>query len=177
MRIACVLADDFEDSELRVPYDAFKGAGHEVVIIGSKAKQKVEGKRGKEKVKTELGIDEARPEELDALFIPGGYSPDKLRADDRFVRFVRAFAHKPILAICHGPQLLLTAGMVAGRRMTAWKTVQGDLHLAGADVVDDEVVVDGNLVTSRKPEDLPAFTRESLKLISQYAEVGAQPTA
>jgi protease I len=177
MRIACVLADDFEDSEFRVPCDAFKDAGHEVIVIGTQSKQKLEGKRGKEKVKTDLGVDDARPEGFDALFIPGGYSPDKLRADDRFVRFVRAFAHKPIFAICHGPQLLLTAGMVAGRRMTAWKTVQGDLHLAGADVVDQEVVVDGNLVTSRKPEDLPAFTRESLALLSGHAEAGAQPSA
>ncbi|HZS37223.1 MAG TPA: type 1 glutamine amidotransferase domain-containing protein [Polyangia bacterium] len=169
MRIACVLAEGFEDSEFRKPYDAFKKAGHEVAIIGIERGKTLTGERGKEKVTTELGIDGARPDDYDALFIPGGYSPDKLRADDRMVAFARAFEERPIFAVCHGPQLLLTAGLVRGRTMTAWKTVQGDLRCGGADVVDREVVVDRNLVTSRKPEDLDAFTRESLRLLSEGA--------
>lgn len=163
MRIACLLGPDFEDSEFRVPYDRFKSAGHEVVVIGTKAGQELEGKKGKERFKTEKGIDEVKPEQFDALFIPGGHSPDALRADARMVEFTKAFARKPIFAICHGPQLLMTADMVKGRTITAWKTVQSDLRQTGANVVDLDVVVDGNLVTSRQPDDLDAFTRESLK--------------
>lgn len=169
MRIACLLGPDFEDSEFRVPYDRFRGAGHEVTIIGLERGARLKGKKGREEVVTDVGIDQVRPEEFDALFIPGGYSPDVLRADERVVHFVRAFANKPIFAICHGPQLLLTAGMVQGRTLTAWKTVQGDLRHAGANVVDREVVVDRNLVTSRKPDDLDAFTREALRLLVDQA--------
>jgi protease I len=169
MRIACVLAEDFEDSEFKKPYDAFRAAGHEVVVIGANKGQTLDGKRQKEKTKTELAIDQARPEDFQALFIPGGYSPDRLRADDRFVNFVRGFQDRPIFAVCHGPQLLISADMIRGRTMTAWKTVQADLRLAGANVLDREVVVDRNLVTSRQPQDLDAFIRESLNLLSAGA--------
>lgn len=92
MRIACVLANGFEDSELKKPYDAFRAAGHEVTIIGLKAGEQLQGYRGKEKTKADEGIDGARPEQFDALFVPGGQSPDHLRADDRVVNFVRDFA-------------------------------------------------------------------------------------
>jgi protease I len=169
MRIACILADGFEDSEFRKPYDAFRAAGHEVVVIGENRGQKLSGKAGKEKTRAELGIDEARPEDFQALFIPGGHSPDQLRADERFVQFTEAFRDRPIFAVCHGPQILITAQMVNGRTMTAWKTVQVDLQNAGAKVVDREVVVDGNLVTSRQPSDLDAFSRESLNLLASGA--------
>jgi protease I len=170
MRIACIVAEGFEDSELRVPYDAFENAGHVVTIIGIEKKQKLEGKNGKEKVKTDAAVEDVRPDMFDALFIPGGHSPDQLRADPRMVAFVKAFAGKPIFAICHGPQILITAELVRGRRMTAWQTVQVDLRNAGAEVVDEEVVVDGNLVTSRKPDDLPAFVRASLEQVQGGAE-------
>jgi len=112
---------------------------------------------------------DVKPEQFDALLIPGGGSPDKLRAHDEAVKFVKAFmtAGKPTFAICHGPQLLLTADEYKGHRMTAWKTVLGDLQKAGADVVDQEVVVDDNLVTSRMPGDIPAFIRESLKVLGR----------
>jgi protease I len=173
MRIACVLAEGFEDSEFKKPYDAFRDAGHEVVVIGAKKGEKIEGKQGKEKTKADLGIDEAHADDYHALFIPGGHSPDMLRADPRFVTFAKAFADKPILAICHGPQLLLTAGMVTGRRLTAWKTVQVDLRCAGAEVVDEPVVVDGNLVTSRQPDDIPMFVERSLELLRQGADAHA----
>lgn len=169
MRIACILGEGFEDSEFRKPYDAFRDAGHEVVVIGEKAGQMLEGKNKKEKVKANLGIDQAQPDDFQALFIPGGYSPDHLRADERFVDFVKAFDGKPIFAVCHGPQILITADMVKGRTLTAWKTVQVDLRHAGAHVVDKEVVVDGNLVTSRKPQDLDAFSSESLNLLASGA--------
>lgn len=166
MRIACVLGQGFEDSELKVPRDKLEAAGHEVVVIGTKKGETLEGKGGKESVTAAMAIDDARPDAFDALFVPGGYSPDHLRADDRFVAFTKAFADKPILAICHGPQLLLTADVIRGRTLTAWKTVQADLQKAGENVVDREVAVDKGLVTSRKPDDLDAFVRESLRVLT-----------
>lgn len=166
MKIACVLSEGYEDSEFKVPYDKLKAAGHEVTVIGAKKGETLKGKAGKESIDTDVAIDDVRPESFDALLIPGGHSPDQLRADERFVTFMKAFASKPIFAICHGPQLLITAEMVKGRTMTAWQTVQVDLKNAGASVVDKEVCVDKNLVTSRKPDDLDAFVRESLKLLT-----------
>ena len=163
-----MLTNGFEDSEFRQPYDALREAGHEVVIVGLEAGQKVDGSKGVEKgVPVEKSFDQVTPDEFDALFIPGGYSPDRLRAHQAPVDFVRAFfeSEKPVAAICHGPQLFLTANTFKDHRMTAWKTVQGDLRLAGANVVDEEVVVDRNLVTSRQPQDIPAFTRETLQLL------------
>jgi len=168
MKIACVLTNGFEDSEFRQPYDALRQAEHEVVIVGLEAGQKVDGYKGMEQgVTVEKAFDEVTPNEFDGLLIPGGYSPDRLRAHQAPVDFVRAFfeADKPVAAICHGPQLFLTAGTFRDHRMTAWKTIQDDLRLAGADVVDEEVVVDRNLVTSRQPQDIPAFIRETLQLL------------
>jgi protease I len=170
-----VLDSGFEDSEFRVPSDRFRAAGHEVTVIGRQRGQTLQGYRGKERVNADVGIDEVSPDQFDALFIPGGQSPDHLRADPRFVNFARAFQRKPIFTICHGPQLLITAGMVRGRRMTAWQTVQVDLANAGANVVDQSVVVDGNLVTSRKPDDLDDFVRESLRLLGQSAQPSPAP--
>jgi protease I len=175
MRIACVLAEGFEDAEFKEPYDAFRDAGHEIVVIGQRKGEIIEGKRGREELMADVGIAEARSSDYGALFIPGGHSPDKLRADPRFIAFTQAFADRPIFAICHGPQLLISAGMVEERHMTAWKTVQADLRCCGADVVDEEVVVDGNLVTSRQPSDIPAFVREALQLIGAGAEPRATP--
>ncbi len=167
MRIACVLANGFEDSEFKEPYDAFRAAGHEVTIVGLEAGAQVEGGKGKVKATIEKSFKDVGPDDFDALLIPGGFSPDRLRAHDEAVSFVKVFMKqaKPVFAICHGPQLLLTAAEYKGHRMTAWKTVLGDLKKAGADVVDQEVVVDKNLVTSRMPADIPAFIRESLKVL------------
>lgn len=168
MRIACVLAKDFEDSEFKVPYDAFRQAGHEVTVIGADAATELRGKKGKETITTDMAIADADADDFDALFIPGGKSPAQLAADARFVDFAERFASKPIFAICHGPQLLIAANMVRGRVMTAWPAVQEELAAAGARVRDREVVVDGDLVTSRNPGDLPAFVRESLaRLVPQ----------
>jgi protease I len=175
MRIACVLDVDFEDSEFRQPYDAFKQAGHQVTIVGLETGKELKGKKGTVTAKADTGIDQVRPDQFDALFIPGGYSPDHLRANPKMVQFAKAFmdADKPVLAICHGPQLLISAGVVKGRKLTAWQTIQDDLRQAGANVVDQEVVVDKNLITSRKPADIPAFIRESLKLLEKVP-VGAR---
>ena len=171
MRIACLLDSDFEDSEFRKPYDALRAAGHRVTVIGLERGRELVGKRRQERVPVDVGIGEASDDDYDGLLIPGGYSPDHLRADERIIMFTRAFfdRERPVFAVCHGPQLLMTAGVVRGRTMTAWKTVQSDLRYAEANVVDDEVVVDRNLVTSRKPGDLDAFSRESLAMLERIA--------
>lgn len=169
MKIACVLGPRFEDSEFKEPYDAFRAAGHEVQVVGLAAGIELDGDKGRVKATVEKSFTDVKPDDFDALLIPGGGSPDKLRAHDEAVGFVKAFmtAGKPVFAICHGPQLLLTADEYKDHRMTAWKTVQGDLKKAGADVVDQEVVVDRNLVTSRQPSDTAAFIRDSLKVMEQ----------
>jgi len=160
MKIACVLGMDFEDSEFRIPYDRLKEEGYQVDIIGLKAGEELEGYKGKEKVKAEKSVDQVRADDYDALLIPGGYSPDHLRADKRMVDFVRQFeqAGKLIAAVCHGPQLLITARLVKGRTLTAWVTIQDDLDQIGANVKDQPVVKDRNWITSRKPEDLQQFS-------------------
>ena len=175
MRIACVLDVDYEDSEYKQPYDAFKQAGHQVTIVGLEPGKELKGKKGTVTTKTEIGIDQARPDQFDGLFIPGGCSPDHLRANPKMVQFAKAFmdSGKPVFAICHGPQLLIAAHTVKGRKLTAWQTIQDDLAQVGANVVDQDVVVDKNLVTSRKPADIPAFIRESLKLLEKVP-VGAR---
>ena len=171
-RVACIIGGDFEDSELRIPYDRLRAEGYEVELIGAKAGQTLSGKRGKEKVTVEKGIGEARPDDYVALLIPGGYSPDHLRIDPRFVQFVKAFDQKQrtIAAVCHGPQLLMTARLVKGRTLTAWPTIQDDLRQVGADVKDEEVVVDRNWITSRKPDDLRAFTEALLERLGRGAQ-------
>jgi protease I len=169
-KIACLLASGFEDSELRIPYDRLRKAGYAVEIIGTRAGERLEGEHGKETAVADLGIDDADVAEYEGLLIPGGYSPDKLRADERFVDFVRTFdlTGRPLAAVCHGPQLLLAAELQRGRTLTAWKTVQGDLRQAGAEVKDQPVVVDDNWITSRRPDDLEAF---SAKLIEELREL------
>ena len=168
-KIAVVMTDLFEDVEFTEPAKAFEEAGHELTIIEKEAGKSVKGKSEGAEVKVDKGIDEVTPDDFDALLIPGGFSPDQLRGDDRFVAFTKAFAdsNKPIFAICHGPQLLITADTLRGKKATAYKSVAVDVKNAGAHFEDSEVVVDGNLVTSRQPDDLPAFNRESLKLLEQ----------
>jgi protease I len=163
--IAFVVGPDFEDSELRVPYDALREAGHEVELIGAKANDTLKGKKGKESITTEAAAGDRKAASYDALVIPGGYSPDHLRAEDDVVAFVRGFVDtgKLVAAICHGPQLLIETDAVDGKRVTSWKSVKTDLENAGASWVDEEVVVDGALITSRKPDDLPAFTKAILE--------------
>ncbi len=160
-KIAMPVAEGFEDSELSVPYERLRRAGHELTMIGADPGMKVHGKRGK----TSIGIDERAsslvPESFDALVIPGGHSPDRLRLDARLVDFVRRFFEtgRPVAAICHGPQLLIEADVVRGRTLTSWPSVRRDLENAGATWIDRELVEDENLITSRKPEDLEAFCR------------------
>jgi len=177
-RIACLLAEGFEDSEFRIPYDRLKQAGYLVEIIGVNAGQKLEGERKRETATTDFGIDEVQVADYQGLLIPGGYSPDKLRADERFVAFVKEFDRtgRPLAAVCHGPQLLLAAELQRGRTLTAWKTVQSDLRQAGANVVDEQVVVDRNWITSRKPDDLEAFSARFIGELDAAARGGQRPS-
>jgi protease I len=158
-KVAFVLADDFEDSEFKVPYDRIREAGHKVTVVGKEGNKQVEGKKGKESFTTEAGPRDVSADQFDAVVIPGGYSPDKLRTDDGVVSLVQKIfgADKPVAAICHAGSLLIEADAVAGRRVTSWPSIRTDLVNAGATWEDAEVVEDGNLITSRKPDDLDAF--------------------
>lgn len=164
-KVAFVLADDFEDSEFQVPYDRLREAGHEVMVIGMEAGKQVRGKRGDSAFTLEATPDEVNAADFDALVVPGGYSPDKLRTDAGVVKFVQAvFEHdKPVAAICHGGSLLVEADAVRRRTVTSWPSVRTDLANAGAAWVDREVVEDGNLITSRNPDDLDAFVGAILR--------------
>ncbi|WP_110926142.1 type 1 glutamine amidotransferase domain-containing protein [Bacillus massiliglaciei] len=167
-KIACVITDMFEDVEYTDPAKAFKEAGHTITTIEKEKGKSVKGKQGEAEVSIDESIDTVNPADFDALFIPGGFSPDQLRADDRFVQFAKSFMDekKPVFAICHGPQLLITAKTLEGRNATGYKSIQVDMEYAGANVQDKEVVVCGDqLVTSRQPDDLPAFNREALRLL------------
>lgn len=168
--IAVLITDGFEDAEYTSPLRAYQHAGHQVITIEKKAGNQVTGKQGATTVTIDKSIDEVSVDQFDALLLPGGHSPDALRGDDRFVDFTRAFhdSGKPIFAICHGPQLLISAGVVRGKKMTTVKSVAIDLKNAGADFFDKEVVVDNDrLVSSRTPDDLPAFNRESLRILDK----------
>jgi len=173
-KIACLLADGFEDSEFQIPCDWLSAAGYTVEIIGTRAGDALKGEKGWETVVVDLSIDEADVDSYEGMLIPGGHSPDILRADDRFVEFVRAFdaTGRPLAAVCHGPQILLTAELQGGRTLTAWPTIQGDLRQAGAHVVDREVVVDDNWITSRKPADLQAFTARFVEELGELEQRG-----
>ena len=166
-RIAMVLAEDFEDSEFRKPYDALREAGHIVEILGAEQGVSVTGKNGHEKIKIEQAAAACDPEDYDALVIPGGYSPDHLRIDKGVVELVREMVArgKLIAAVCHGPQLLIEIDAVKGKQLTSWPSVKKDLENAGAKWVDKEVVVDGHLITSRKPDDLDAFSAAITKAL------------
>ncbi|BAC11979.1 type 1 glutamine amidotransferase domain-containing protein [Oceanobacillus iheyensis] len=167
-RIATVITDMFEDVEFTDPVQSFKEAGHEVITIEKEKGKTIKGKSNDTSVTIDESIDNVNPENFDALFIPGGFSPDILRGDDRFVTFAKHFMDekKPVMAICHGPQLLITARSLEGRGATGYKSIQVDMEYAGAKVKDEEVVVCQNqLVTSRQPDDIPAFNRESLKVL------------
>jgi protease I len=160
-KIAVLVGQEYEDSELMVPLKRLTEAGHQVELLGVDAGRELVGKRGKTKVQVDAAVTDRKPEDYDALLIPGGHSPDHLRTDRRVIEFVKGFGTigRPIAAVCHGPQLLIEADLVRGRRMTAWPSVRTDLRNAGAEVVDEEVVQDGALITSRKPDDLEAFAR------------------
>lgn len=164
-KIAVIITNMFEDSEYSKPVNAFKKAGHKIVRVGLKEGEVVKGKKKGIPVKIDKAVTDVSVEDFDALLIPGGYSPDKLRANEDAVKFTKEFAEsgKPIFSICHGPQLLITAQALKGRKITGWKSIIQDIKNAGAEFIDREVVEDENLISSRHPGDIPAFIRTSLK--------------
>lgn len=172
-RVAVLLTDKFEDSEASSPIEALRAQGMEIVVVGPKAGKTYEGKKGEFAVTSDIAVVEASARDFDGLVIPGGASPEALREEEGAVEFVKEFVKndKPIAAICHGPQLLVSADGLRGRRMTCVSSIAIDMKNAGAKYVDRSVVVDGNLITSRTPEDLPDFNREMIRV---FAGAGAE---
>lgn len=171
-RVAALVENGFEQVELTEPKKALEQAGAKVDVVSPQS-GKVKGwnhtKWGDE-IPVDRGLDSANPDEYDALLLPGGVmNPDRLRMNRKAVQFVKTFVdtNKPIASICHGPWTLIEAGATNGRRMTSYPSLATDLRNAGAQWVDEECVVDNGLVTSRKPDDIPAFNR---KMIEEFAE-------
>ncbi len=171
-KVAILVADGFEQVELTEPKRALEQAGAQTQIV-SPAKGQVKGWQHTEwgdRFPVDVPLENANPTEYTALLLPGGVmNPDKLRRNPKALQFVKAFfdAGKPVAAICHGPWTLIDAGVVRGRTITSYESIQTDLKNAGANWVDQEVVVDNGLVSSRKPDDIPAFNR---KMIEEFAE-------
>ncbi|GLK79384.1 type 1 glutamine amidotransferase domain-containing protein [Methylopila turkensis] len=171
-KVAILATNGFEEIELSAPAKALRDAGAEVKVVSPEAGsiQGFQHDRPASTVPVDVTLDAADAGAFDALLIPGGlFNPDTLRQDEAALRFASAFFDdgKPVAAICHGPQVLISAGLVKGRRMTGYSAIQVDLKNAGADVSDEPVVVDQGLVTSRNPDDIPAF---NAKIIEEFAE-------
>jgi protease I len=178
-RVAILVTDGFEQVELTGPRQALDEAGAKTSVV-SPANGSVQGMNHHEKgdrIPVDIPLAQASPDEFDALMLPGGVAnPDQLRMNPEAVKFVRAFADagKPIAAICHGPWMLVEADVVRGRTVTSWPSLKTDLKNAGATWVDQEVVTDNGLVTSRKPDDIPAFNRKMLEEIAEGRHAGAR---
>jgi protease I len=167
MRALIMSADNFEDTELLVPYYRLKEEGIHVDVVSMK-KGKIKGKHGYE-VEVDKTLKEVDPNDYDILILPGGKAPEAIRKEKDALEIAKDFFHKnkPVSAVCHGPQILISAGLLRGRHATCYKSVAKEMKDAGAIYEDEEVVVDGNLVTSRQPSDLPAFLREIMKLLKK----------
>jgi len=182
-KVAILVTDGFEQSELLEPRKALDEAGATTQVV-SPAGQKVKGWNHKEwgqEVSVDVPLDSAKADQFDALLLPGGVmNPDHLRMDSKAVEFVKHFTDtgKPVAAICHGPWTLIEAGAVRGHTMTSWPSLKTDLKNAGANWVDKDVVNDRGLVTSRKPDDIPAFNREMIRLFAEgWQKEGHRKTA
>lgn len=175
VRVAIIVHDEFEQSEMTEPRKALEQAGATVTLISSKGGQ-VHGVNHATKADSfnvDMTLDQARPDQFDAVMLPGGaLNADKLRMDQKAREFVKEFDRdaRPIAAICHAPWLLVSAGLVKGRNMTSYYTIQDDIRNAGGQWADREVVRDRNLVTSRQPSDIPAFNREMIGLFAEGAK-------
>src|SRR5258708_37647525 len=172
VRVAILVTEGFEQVELEKPRQSLDEAGAKTSIVSPKDGH-VKGWKFTEwgdELPVDIGLDQARPDEFDALLLPGGViNPDKLRMIPKAVEFVKSFfdAGKPVAAICHGPWTIIEAGAADGRRIASWPSLKTDLRNAGAEWKDEEVVVDGHLVSSRKPDDIPAFNREMIDLFGR----------
>ena len=171
-RIMILATDGFEQVELTGPKERLEKAGFETVVVSPKDGQ-IRGWNHTDwgdNVQVDVKLDEANASDFDALVLPGGQiNPDKLRMEDKAVKIVRDFCSsgKPVAAICHGPWLLVEADAVRGKTVTSWPSIRTDLKNAGANVVDREVAVDGNLITSRKPDDVPAFSEALINALQE----------
>jgi protease I len=170
-KVAFLLADGYEDSEMANPYDAIVENGNDAVIISLEKNKELKGKKGTIAYRSHLAAKEANPDDYEAIVIPGGQSPAALREDEAVLDFVRRANDKgvPIAAICHGPQVLASAGLLKGKTLTGYPGIRGEIEAAGGTFVDREVVVDGNLITSRGPQDEPAFIKEIIDKIGVSA--------
>ncbi|WP_420121360.1 type 1 glutamine amidotransferase domain-containing protein [Nakamurella sp.] len=171
-RVAFLMTDGFDETEFGVPYDRLRRAGHEPVIVGPVADSSIVGKHGADVVPVALGAAQATVADFDAVVIPGGHSPDRLRIDRGVMAFLRAMiaADRPVAAICHGPWLLVEADAVRGRRLTGWASVRTDVRNAGGVWVDAPVVRDGPIVTSRRPDDSDVFADAILAVLDDRAD-------
>jgi len=163
MKALIISANNFEDSELLVPYYRLKEVGVEVTVA-SLSREAITGKHGYE-VAVDKALDEINPDDYAILVLPGGAAPAEVRKEPKALDIARSFfaRNKPVAAICHGPQILISAGLMKGRRATCYNSVADELKEAGALYEDQDVVVDANLVTSRQPADIPVFMREIMK--------------
>lgn len=167
-KIAIFAEQDFEDSELIQPLKALTDSGGRVIIVGTGSKPAYSGKRGTVSVNVDVTADELEVADIDAIIIPGGYAPDKMRLYPAMIDLVKDAYKKGklIAAICHGPQLLISADILRGKKVTSWPSIRIDLENAGATWVNEPVVRNGNIITSRKPADIPKFNKEILRYLS-----------
>jgi protease I len=181
VKVAILVTDGFEQVEMTEPRQALDQAGAQTRLVSPK-EDRVKAWKFTEwgdEFPVDVPLAQARAEDFDAILLPGGViNPDKLRMDQNAVLFAQAFldAGKPVASICHGPWTLIETGKVRGRRLASWPSLQTDIENAGANWVDQEAVVDGNLVTSRKPDDIPAFNREMIALFGRKRD-GQAPQA
>jgi protease I len=168
-RVAMLVEDGFEDRELTGPLEALRAAGATVTIVGGAANTEYRGKRGDAVVTSDIAAGAAKIADFDALVIPGGHAPDKMRMRHAMVDLARDAMEsgKPVAAICHGPQLLISANALRGRTLTCWPSIAIDVKNAGGLYVDKPVVEDANLITSRKPDDVPVFNDAIIKALSR----------
>lgn len=164
-RVAILIENHVEDSEFQIPYTALPEAGAEVTVLGSRLSETYTGKQGKVSQEADATTTDARPEEFDAVIIPGGMAPDKMRTNMKTVRFVQEAMRqgKLVAAVCHGPQLLIEGDLLRGKRATGFRAIRKDMQNAGADYQNAPVVTDGNLITSRRPSDLALFMAAILR--------------
>jgi protease I len=167
-RVALLVEQEFEDRELTGPLEALRAAGATVVLVGPVAGAQFTGKRGDAIVTADLAAGAARVGDFDAVIIPGGHAPERMRMRHAMVDLARdtMAAGKPVAAICHGPQLLISANVLRGRTLTCWPSIAIDVKNAGGLYVDKPVVEDGNLITSRKPDDVPAFNAAIIRALA-----------
>jgi protease I len=168
-RIAMLVEDEFDDREVTEPVERLRAAGATVVLVGPTAGASYRGRRGEASVSAEISAGSARMTDFDALIIPGGYAPDRMRMRHAMVDMVRdaMSTGKLVAAICHGPQLLISANAVRGRTLTCWPSIAVDVKNAGGLYVDKPAAEDGNLITSRKPDDIPAFSDAIIRALTR----------